>query len=89
MSSDSCSFTGFCLIIIGFTFGLPLPLFGLGFAPLNGGGISASSLSTECTICEYRPGTVAPVATKGSAGVGGLHLHIICSSNFALSSVSA
>ena len=62
-----------------FPLGLPLPLVCFGFAPLKGGGISASSLSTECAIWEYNPGTVAPVVTMGIAGVGGSHFHIICS----------
>ena len=69
--------------------GLPLPLVCFGFAPLKGGGISASSLLTECAIWEYNPGTVAPVVIMGIAGVGGSHFHILCSRDFALSFVSA
>ena len=53
------------------------------------GFISASSLSTECVIWEYNPSTTVPVVTKGIAGVGGSHFHIICSRDFALSFVSA
>ena len=40
-------------------------------------------------MCEYNPGTVAPVVTRGIAGVGGLHFHIMCSRDFALSFTSA
>ena len=39
------------------------------FAPLNGGDISSSSLSTKCEIYEYNPGTVAPIVTRGIAGL--------------------
>ena len=70
-------------------FSFPLPLVCFSFAPLNGGGISPSSLSTKCAICEYSPSTVAPVAISGIAGVGGSHFHIMYSRDFALSFTSA
>ena len=57
--------------------------------PLNGWGILPSSLSTECAICKYNHGTVAPVAIIGIAGVGGSHFHIMCSRDFAVSFTAA
>ena len=69
--------------------GLLLPLICFGFAPLNGGDISSSFLSTKCAICEYNPGTVAPVVTRGIAGVGGSHFCVMCWRDFALSFTSA
>ena len=59
------------------------------FCALNGWGISPSSLSTKCAICEYNPRTVAPVTINGIAGVGGSHFCIMCSRDFALSFTSA
>ena len=43
---------------------------------------------TECTMSEYNPSTVAPVAINGIAGVGGSHFYIMCLRDFALSFTS-
>ena len=50
--------------------------------PLKGWGISVSSLSSDCAIWEYRPGTAAPCVIVGSAAAGGSHFLIICSNSF-------
>ena len=56
--------------------------------PLNGWGISPSSLSTECAIYEYNPSTVAPVAINGIVGVGRSHFCIMCLRDFAFFYIS-
>ena len=61
----------------------PLGLGCLGQAPLKGCSISASSLSFECAICEYKLGTVVPLANVGNAAAGGSHFLIICFNSLA------
>ena len=67
----------------------PLDLGCLGWAPLKGWGMSVSSLSFEWAICEYKPGTMVPLAKVGNAATGGSHFLIICSSSFTFLVVSA
>ena len=51
--------------------------------------MSISSLSFEWAICEYKPGTVMPLANVGNAAASGSHFLIICSNSLAFLIVSA